>query len=155
MPKLRSQKLQSIWYGTVHYTSSIKKGTNINKQITLDSFTVLFLLIIIVQTFFKKNCGDEKCPIYWYLAEYKMTPLTHPHSCQFSWNMFYFLHFYKLTSQSSDDELPKSSCLMFGSMLYQLLKIIFTKHYKQINSEKHFFSIQFTIFHFTVSCLKT
>jgi len=51
---------------------------------TLDSFRIVFLFIIIVQNFFKKQCVEEKCPIYWYLAEYKMNPLPHSHSHQFS-----------------------------------------------------------------------
>jgi len=42
-------------YGMVHYKYSINKGTSINKQITLDSFTILFLFIIIFQTFLKKT----------------------------------------------------------------------------------------------------
>jgi hypothetical protein len=89
---------------------------------TLDFFTILFLFTIIVQIFFKKQpCNDEKCPVHWYLPAYKITPL--PHSQAFNFmeitciKHVYFLHYYKLTSQSSDDELHKSSCFMFGSML--------------------------------------
>jgi len=72
-------------YGMVHYNYSMNKGTRINKQITLDSFTILFLFITIFQTFFKKKHGDEnKRPVYWYLPAYKMTPLPHSINLQFS-----------------------------------------------------------------------
>jgi len=70
---------------------------------------------------------QDNCPIYRYLPTHKTTSHPHSHSLQFSQNMSNFLHCYKLTSQSSDDELRKCSCLVFGSMLCHLLRIIFMK----------------------------